>query len=142
VIGLEDFTGCWQITRRIDDRRAGVTGQFAGVAEFVAGGDGLILTETGTLCYGAAAPMQAERRYLWRAEGAGIAVFFADGRPFHWFSMAAPEAHHDCPPDVYDVAYDFGEWPRWQSRWAVTGPRKDYVMWSRYERGDAGPDGG
>ncbi len=106
------------------------------------GGDGLILTETGRLCYGAAAPMQAERRYLWRADGAGIAVFFADGRPFHWFSMAAPEAHHDCPPDNYHVAYDFGAWPRWQSRWAVTGPRKDYVMWSQYEQGDAGPDGG
>jgi Family of unknown function (DUF6314) len=139
VIRLADFTGRWRITRQIDDHHAGVAGQFAGWAEFVAGGDGLVLTETGRLCYGGAAPMRAERRYIWRADGPGVAVFFADGRPFHWFSTAAPEAHHDCPPDTYDVAYDFGAWPCWKSRWAVTGPRKDYVMQSRYDRaGGAG----
>ena len=131
---LSEFTGLWRLTRRIDDRRAGVVGRFEGQAEFVADEADLILTETGRLCYGGAAPMQAERRYLWRADGAGIAVFFADGRPFHWFSMASPEAHHACPPDSYDVAYEFGGWPHWQSRWAVSGPRKDYVMISRYER--------
>jgi len=135
---LSDFTGHWRLTRRIDDRRAGVLGQFEGQAEFVADEAGLILTETGRLCYGGAAPMQAERRYLWRADGAGIAVFFADGRPFHRFSASDLTAHHDCPPDSYDVAYEFGGWPQWQSRWAVTGPRKEYVMISRYERSVSG----
>lgn len=137
MTGLEDFAGRWCLTRRIEDRRAGVSGQFCGVATFVADADGLTLRESGTLSYGGAAPMQAERRYLWRAEGAGIAVFFADGRPFHWFSAAKPRAHHDCAPDRYDVAYDFSAWPRWQSRWAVSGPRKEYVMVSFFERGAA-----
>jgi Family of unknown function (DUF6314) len=139
VIRFADFTGRWQITRQIDDRRAGVMGQFAGQAEFVADGDGLVLSETGMLSYGRAAPMRAEQRYIWRADGPGVAVFFADGRPFHWFSAAERQAHHDCPPDSYDVTYDFSAWPRWKSIWAVTGPRKEYVMQSVYERaGGAG----
>jgi len=133
VIGLEDFTGRWQITRRIEDRRAGRVGQFSGRAEFVPDGDGLVLSETGMLSYGGAAPLRAERRYLWRVDGPGIAVFFADGRPFHRFSCDRPKARHECPPDSYEVTYDFTQWPRWQSRWSVTGPRKDYVMQSVYE---------
>ena len=79
--------------------------------------------------------MQAERRYLWHTEGAEIVVRFADERPFHRFSPAAPAASHWCAPDTYRVRYDFAHWPLWQAQWDVTGPRKDYLMISRYERG-------
>jgi len=129
---LADFEGRWQLSRRIEDHRAGVTGRLEGEAVFEPGQGGLILTETGRLRYGAGAPMQAERRYLWRAEAGGIAVFFEDGRPFHRFSPAAPEARHDCPPDLYRVRYDFSVWPAWRAVWHVTGPRKDYGMISTY----------
>jgi hypothetical protein len=44
---------------------------------------GLVQEEIGTLHYGDAPPIRAERRYLWRAEGDRLAVFFEDGRAFH-----------------------------------------------------------
>lgn len=130
--GLSDFEGGWRLDRRIDDARAGLTGRLEGQAVFRPVQGGLVVTETGRLSYGAAPPLQAERVYLWRAEAGGIAVAFEDGHPFHWFAPARPEATHDCPPDLYRVRYDFTRWPDWQAVWHVTGPRKDYVMTSRY----------
>ena len=145
MIGLSDFEGGWRLARRIEDARAGLAGRLEGQAVFRPGDGGLILTETGVLRYGTGPPMQAERRYLWRAEAGGIAVFFDDGRPFHRFSPAAPEARHDCAPDLYHVRYDFSDWPRWRAVWHVTGPRKEYVITSDYtpmkSQGTATPPG-
>ena len=132
---LSDFAGHWQLMRRIEDARAGLTGRLAGEARFEPGQGGLVLTETGVLRYGEGAPLQAERRYLWRAEAGGIAVFFDDGRAFHRFSADRTEASHDCAPDLYRVRYDFTDWPeRWGALWHVSGPRKDYRMESLYSR--------
>lgn len=131
---LSDFEGTWRLVRAIEDRRAGLSGRLEGEARFVPGQGGLVLTETGLLAYGGGAPMQAERRYLWREEAGGIAVYFEDGRPFHWFSAERTEASHDCPPDLYAVQYDFGTWPLWSAVWEVSGPRKQYTMTSRYSR--------
>jgi hypothetical protein len=64
--------------------------------------------EAGTLHYGDAPPIRAERRYLWRAEGDGLAVFFEDGRPFHRVGPGRLSDRHDCAPDTYDVTYLFG----------------------------------
>jgi len=81
------------------------------------------------------APIRAERRYLWGPGDAGcIEVTFEDGRAFHRIDPAVPKARHDCAPDIYEVTYDFTDWPRWQSRWTVTGPNKAYVMTSDYTR--------
>lgn len=134
VIQLNDFVGHWQLERKITDHRAGLRGTLRGVADFSVDGDGLLLIERGQLCYGDGTPMQAERRYLWRAEGQGITVYFDDGRRFHWFSAAQPSAKHDCAPDSYKVTYSFGDWPVWAAMWHVTGPRKHYVLESRYFR--------
>ena len=131
---LADFEGVWQLDRRIEDRRAGVTGRLNGQAVWVPGQGGLVLTETGTLQYGDGAPMQAERRYLWREDAGGIAVFFDDERVFHWFSAGKTTALHDCPPDLYRVSYDLTGWPHWSAEWQVNGPRKDYRMQSLYHR--------
>ena len=59
---------------------------------------------------------------------------FVDERAFHRFSPDAPQASHFCAPDTYRVAYDFTQWPLWQARWQVKGPRKDYEMIACYER--------
>lgn len=131
---LADFEGRWRLIRRIDDARAGLAGRLEGEALYAPGQGGLVLTETGRLYYGDGPPLQAERRYLWREEAGGIAVFFEDERPFHWFSSDAPETRHDCPPDLYHVRYDFSAWPEWSAVWQVSGPRKDYVMESHYTR--------
>lgn len=144
---LADFIGDWRLAREIV-QADGMVAQFTGQARFTPLGAGrLRYHETGRLCLPGAAPMQAERSYLWAAEGEGageegageeIAVFFADGRPFHRFSPGAPgatpEAAHLCPPDHYRVAYDFRHWPSWSAHWQVAGPRKAYSLTSRYCR--------
>ena len=87
------------------------------------------------LTMGTAAPMQAERAYLWREAGAKIEVLFADGRPFHEFAPGhMDDATHYCDPDVYRVEYEFADWPEWRAVWRVAGPRKAYEMTSRYSR--------
>ena len=131
---LSDFEGTWQIARRIRDRRAGATGLFEGVATFSHRADGLAYREEGALRIGDGPAMTAIRGYLWREEAGRIFVDHADGRRFHDFDPAHPEARHACAPDQYLVRYDFSRWPAWQAEWTVTGPRKDYVMLSEYVR--------
>lgn len=134
IPNLADFTGHWVVTRRIDDRLAGQTGSFAGTAVFTPSGEVLQYRESGELRLGAAAPMLAERAYLWRALSGRIVVDYADGRPFHDFDPRDGRATHDCAPDVYVVRYDFARWPDWLANWHVTGPRKDYDMVTEYRR--------
>ncbi|WP_111428513.1 DUF6314 family protein [Rhodobacteraceae bacterium DSL-40] len=137
---LAAFEGDWRISRRIEDRRNGLSGRFEGRACFTPeAGGGLRYEETGTLRLGAGPPMAAARRYLWRETLGMIEVWFDDGRFFHAFDPARPDpaAHHDCPPDSYDVRYDFAAAPRaWASRWQVAGPRKAHLIESHYTRSE------
>jgi len=137
MIGLADFTGTWKLSRRIDDRMTGQVGTLDGRAVFRPDGAGLTCDETGQLRLTGQPPLTATRRYLWRADAAGIAVLFDDARPFHRFDPAAdaPGDSHDCAPDTYVVQYDFTAWPHWTARWAVSGPRKNYIMESCYAPG-------
>lgn len=130
---LGDFAGLWRIERRIADR-LGPEGWLEGAARLTADGEGLAYEESGRLSLGGAAPFAATRRYLWRESGDGIELRFADGRFFHRFALARPEAEHPCGPDLYRVRYDFAAWPFWRAEWRVTGPRKDYVMTTDYRR--------
>ncbi|MCX7888168.1 MAG: DUF6314 family protein [Rhodobacteraceae bacterium] len=130
--GLADFAGRWRLVRVIQDRRAGQEGRFEGEAAFTAEGAVLRYREAGWLRLGDGAPLAAERRQVWRAEGHRIAVDHADGRAFHAFDPAAPAARHDCPPDIYRVRYDFAAWPLWTAEWEVAGPRKDYSLRALY----------
>jgi hypothetical protein len=129
---LEDFEGSWQVDRVIHDHRAGATGRFEGTARFTRTGAGLLYFETGTLTLPGQPPFHAERRYRWHRGDAGIVVSFDDGRFFHVIDPATPDARHWCDPDTYDVTYDFGLWPDWQSVWTVSGPRKAYQMTTFY----------
>jgi len=129
---LADFQGDWRLERVITNA-VGPDAVFSGQAQFLPQADGLKLLESGEMRMEGQAPMRAERVYLWREGATGIEVFFDDGRFFHHISGGErPEAHHDCAPDVYDVAYDFSLWPTWTAVWQVKGPRKDYRMESRY----------
>lgn len=132
---LQEFEGIWRLDRQITDAR-GPDAVFSGTAQFTQDGAGLILHEEGRLSLTGQGTFQAERRYLWRQDGAEIAVFFADGRDFHRFDPTRGAAHADhwCDPDTYKVRYDFTRWPTWQVEWQVTGPRKDYLMRSTYGR--------
>jgi len=130
---LDDFRGTWDLERAITDHRAGSTARFVGTAVFSADAEGLAYVETGVLTLPGHPPIQADRRYRWRQDGALIVVDFEDGQPFHHFDPSHPQAAHWCDPDQYDVGYDFACWPRWRSVWTVHGPRKDYQMTNLYQ---------
>ena len=129
---LAAFEGAWDLRRKIEDLLAGETGCLDGTARFTADDRGMIYRETGQLRMANRPEMQASRSYLWRQSGAGIAIFFEDGRPFH--IIDGPEAEHLCGEDRYRVRYDFERWPCWQAVWDVSGPRKHYRMRSIYTR--------
>jgi hypothetical protein len=134
VITLADLEGRWSLERRIDDRRAGLTGRLEGTCTWRPDAAGLVQEEAGTLHYGEAPPIRAERRYLWRAEGDALAVYFEDGRAFHRLGPGRVSDRHDCAPDTYDVAYVFESVSMFSTTWRVTGPRKDMVIHSLYTR--------
>ncbi len=132
LVSLEALEGRWRLSRVIRNAD-GSEAQLQGVTVFRREGDGLVQEEEGWLTLaGQAAPLRATRRYLWAEGGGGLEIRFEDGRPFHTVPLGVerPEAAHECVPDVYRVAYDFTDWPRWRAVWRVTGPRKDYVMTS------------
>lgn len=127
------FRGPWRVARIVADPAGRVTGSFAGTCRFTPDGEGLTCHEDGTLRH-AGGRYPAGRTTLWRFPGAGrIEVLFADGRPFHGFSVKDPAAVHLCGPDRYAVSYEFHD-RCWLSRWLVRGPEKDYLMTTRYRR--------
>ena len=125
---LADFLGQWALSRRILPAQ-GAEAQFEGTAVWAADG---AYAEEGLLRVAGQPPMRAERRYRW--DGA-LNVYFDDGRFFHQVPPEGGTAAHWCEPDQYDVRYDFGDWPRFEVRWRVVGPRKNYEMISHYCRG-------
>ncbi len=135
MISGEAFGGGWQLTRDINDRRAGQRGSFVGTAEFTPTSVGFDYNEKGTLQMGDGPSFGATRRYIWELGDGEMRVSFGDGRAFHSFSLTdQPQADHLCGDDMYRVGYDFSGWPDWTARWDVAGPRKDYTMTSRYTR--------
>lgn len=137
-LDLFAFEGRWQLDRLVTNA-VGPDMTLTGWAEFRPHEGGLMLIESGTLQVAGQPSMQGEQRYIWRQEGAEIATFFADERPFFRFTpTVSPTDHiaaaHWCSPDQYDVVMEFAHWPDWQATWTVKGPRKDYVMRSHYRR--------
>jgi hypothetical protein len=151
--GLADFTGIWRIERDIENA-IGPDAQFSGQAHFTAlpapqlgqlnpQAPCLKLRETGEMTFAdQPTSFAATRHYYWQegpqnaAAQKTIHVYYDDGRFFHHFDPQdlRATAHHDCPPDVYDVTYDFAHWPNWQAIWQVSGPKKSYCLRSRYFR--------
>jgi hypothetical protein len=127
---LSDFLGAWSISRRIvlaDMPDA----QFDGSGIWTADTNGALYHEMGKLMIVGQPAMQSERKYRWTQD---MSVYFDDGRFFHQVPSEGGETEHWCDPDRYMVTYDFDEWPTWQVRWRVLGPKKDYIMTSDYKR--------
>ncbi|QQA44287.1 DUF6314 family protein [Pelagovum pacificum] len=134
---LSAFQGDWSLDREVEDYRSGETSAFGGTARFRAVADGLDLIEEGRWTRASWGALAASRRYIWRRDGEGIEVLYADGRPFHRFIPAghAPvEALHHCEPDIYEVTYRFDLPDSWSAEWRVRGPAKDYLSRTIYRR--------
>lgn len=127
---LADFIGAWEITREVSPAQ-GPRATFAGQGVWTPFEAGAEYAEIGVLTMSGAAPMTAERRYVW---GGDLSVYFDDGRFFHRVPAGGGATTHFCDPDRYDVEYDFADWPVFTVSYAVRGPRKDYVMRSQYRR--------
>lgn len=127
---LDEFEGVWDIARSIRPAD-GPVARFEGQGIWTPARGGLDYAERGTLSVPGAAPMTAERRYHWTTE---LMVYFDDGRLFHQVPPGGGETRHWCDPDSYTGQYDFSAWPAFEVSWHVTGPRKDYVMHSRFTR--------
>ncbi len=135
MIPLAAFEGRWEVRRQIDDAHTNQHGRFEGQAVFSPRDGGMHYAETGRLHLGDAPPMQAERHYLWHSDAERIVVQFPDGRDFHSFTTTpAAQATHLCGEDLYEVRYDFAQWPIWTAIWKVSGPRKAYEMTSTYQQ--------
>ena len=126
------LAGNWMLWREI--RHAdGRVDRLEGACTFTRSGPRLLQDETGWL-ETAQGRFQATRRYVWAEAQGRLDVHFEDMRPFHTIPLGEdqPETVHLCPPDRYQVAYDFTDWPRWRTLWSVEGPRKSYEMESRF----------
>jgi len=138
MLQAADFLGEWQLERVITDHAGDMSGTLAGTVTFSAVDEGgLVYREEGTLHLAQGAQFTAQRQYHWRWETEEVIVTFADGAAFHSFAPSGVGAGtaHLCGADLYNVTYDFADWPAWQAVWQVKGPRKDYTSVSRYTRG-------
>ncbi len=124
--------GHWSLDRAIH-HKDGRIDRLKGTCVFTRSGPRLLQDESGWL-ETPEGRFQASRRYVWAASEGLLEVSFADMRPFHSIPLGerSPETVHLCPPDRYHVAYDFADWPNWQTIWTVEGPRKDYRMKSYF----------
>lgn len=129
------FAGHWQIVRRVLDKRANATARLEGCAVFTTAAAGLRYDETGILRFGAHEGPAAQN-YLYVPRGSAAEVRFGDGRFFHAVDLASgrAETEHLCGEDFYRGRYRLLGPDCWWLAWAVTGPRKDYLMATRHLR--------
>ena len=137
VSDLRDFLiGTWRLTRSIEDRRGVQTGSLRGRAIFAPERIGLHYREEGRLRLGAHAGV-ARQAHLYRFPCAHRAeVRFEDARPFHDLDLSAGtwEVVHFCGADTYRGRFQVVGLDLLTVHWTATGPRKDYVIFSRYRR--------
>lgn len=129
ILSIDDFVRCdWHVQKRIVE--VGATHHFDGQLNFVPRGNGYMACETGQIRLATGAILQSQQTYLWNRHENGVAIKFSDGRAFHIMDLreTIPQADHWCEPDMYQVRYDFTNWPNWQCHWHVKGPRKAYEM--------------
>jgi hypothetical protein len=129
------LTGEWAVTRVIN----GGAGRFEGHARFTRDPHApaaLLWHERGRLRLGAH-DGPAERTLRIEPAGHGAwQVRFADGRPFHALDLSRGrcEATHPCGADLYRGSYAIESADRFTVSWRATGPRKDDLIESVYDR--------
>jgi hypothetical protein len=126
--------GAWQVSRSIEDRRAGISGSFEGSALLVVPsgwqdrGVWARYDETGTLRFGGhQGPASRTLGYLRRPDGT-VGVFFPDGRPYIDLDLrdGSCTCTHPCRGDSYQLEFIVHSLDELEERWVVHGPEKDY----------------
>ncbi|MGA8402197.1 MAG: DUF6314 family protein [Stellaceae bacterium] len=135
---LASLAGTWLIERSIDDGSS-----MTGTATFApCGAEQFDYREQGQFRRRDGRMFDAERRYIFEETGGGFTVFFSEIslRPFHRVvlcregSSLVGAATHRCADDRYDSRYEFRADGSFTIEHRVCGPRKGYVMETRYVR--------
>lgn len=129
------LAGDWTVTRVIN-RGAG---RFEGRARFAPDPDSpavIVWEEHGRLRLGTHDGPAARTLRIEPVPGGAWEVRFADGRPFHAFDLTPGgcEVIHLCGADTYRGRYRIDGPDRFTVSWRVSGPRKNDVIESVYER--------
>lgn len=136
------LAGPWRLSRELNDRASGMTGQFEGAVSFTHEDGGLLHCERGELRWGGQSPAPAARQLRWRPASSSWAadIRFDDGRPFHHLDLSSgvDRPVHDCQPDVYRGQFQLLGPDEWMYQWEVTGPHKDLLLVSRLTRDRTG----
>lgn len=136
------LAGRWRVERLAEDRRSDARHRMTGTVDFTPDGDALAYHEAVTWTLDGQT-FNAERRYRYAfpdpAAPLTAEVSFPDGAPFHALDLAqgACTVAHACPPDRYDGHYRLLDRDRFQLRWCVTGPRKDLILTTLFQRAEA-----
>jgi hypothetical protein len=142
---LEFLLGTWDLTREIEDHRAGTSGLFEGRATLLLEGcagasrPGPQLAryeEAGELRFGARATRASRSLVYERLADASVMMHFANGRPFVDLNLRSGEWHsaHPCGPDLYEMVTTVCSESVIHERWRVSGPSKDYTALTKLTR--------
>jgi hypothetical protein len=135
---LASLVGSWSLRRSIDNGAA-----MTGTATFIGRADGWFdYAEHGRLTLADGQSLDAVRRYVFEEADDGFAVWFVEAPPrlFHRVVLRRAgtslvgAAAHCCGDDRYDSRYEFPADGSFVIDHAVRGPRKRYVMRTRYTR--------
>ena len=128
---LTALEGQWRLSREVR-HAGGAVLRAEGRAVLAPDGAGLVEAESGRMAAADGGTAFAQRR-LWRVEDGRLVLRKGDGTPL--CALTDGEGVHDCPPDTYRIRLDLSGLPgAWSAEWRVAGPRKDYVMTTRYVR--------
>ncbi len=122
--------GEWLLSRVVEERQSGERSRVEGRLALVADAPDRIRWEEHGVWHRASGTVEV-RRSLWIvrvAETGAWWVRFEDGRDFHPWTPGVPVVH-PCGADTYRGAVS-GTPQRWTIDWDVTGPTKDYAMWT------------
>lgn len=132
--------GAWSLSRTINDVRQNMPGVMQATAVIGLRGDGeggdYVYSEEGDLSFGDYRET-AHRTYLYTFPEPHVAeVLFDDGRPFYRLDLSDGywTVDHVCDNDAYRGAFRADGPNVWRSNWYITGPDKEIVLDSRYQR--------
>jgi hypothetical protein len=124
-----DLLGTWKLVRVVDDRLASERRDVRGTATLeLESPDRVRWSEEGTMTWAGRSVPVSRTLYVDRLDE-GWFVHFADGRPFHPWSVDV-RVDHPCGPDHYRglIGTEGDPVVRWTVEWQAVGPEKDYLM--------------
>ncbi|MGC2169641.1 MAG: DUF6314 family protein [Acidimicrobiales bacterium] len=133
---LDYFPGTWHVKRTITDALSDDDGTFEGIATFTRRDEHLDFEEVGVMQLGAYRGRARRRLYYRQASESSIDVSFLDGHHFVSIDLSSGTSRdvHLCERDRYDITTVVHSHDRFDERWRVSGPSKDYEALTLFER--------